>query len=177
MNTNQQLNFFLKNEGATQELGASLAFVFSEFLKENDSLLVTLSGQLGTGKTTLVRACLRALGINGAIKSPTYTLLEPYENKLSIEKEGANKHELKRLKIAHLDLYRLLEPEELDYIGGRNLNTDYNLILIEWPDKGEGYIPEPSLKIQLNHRDKGREAQLISFSDSLFSKLKHIENN
>ena len=73
------ISIFLENEAATQHLGCALASIFKQYFTQGKNLLLTLDGELGTGKTTLVRACLRELGVKGAIKSPTYTLLEPYE--------------------------------------------------------------------------------------------------
>jgi len=148
------IQYTLDNEFATQELGKKLAFACQELLESTGSLFITLEGELGTGKTTLVRSCLYALGVEGAIKSPTYTLLEPY----SIELNNRDK----RLNIAHLDLYRLQEPEELDYLGARNLSNDYHLVFVEWPEMGQGSLPQPDLKIKLNHVHRGRKA-LISW--------------
>lgn len=165
----ETISFFLENELATQNLGRSLASVCKKCFAKNKKLLVTLEGQLGTGKTTLVRAILRSLGVKGAIKSPTYTLLEPYELSLSLSE--------KRLKIAHLDLYRLQEPEELDYIGGRNLANDYDLVLIEWPQNGQGYLAQPQIKIQLNHEDKGRRVNIDASANEMTNYLKDIKNN
>lgn len=170
------ISLFLENEAATQGLGRSLASVFRQVMASGENLLVTLDGELGTGKTTLVRACLRELGIQGAIKSPTYTLLEPYEVDSGFDLKSSSEILQKRLKIAHLDLYRLQEPEELDYIGGRNLSHDYDLVLIEWPEKGQGFLPEAKLKIQLNHKDRGREVKLLSSNQALKSVLKDIKN-
>ena len=157
----------LKDAHATDEYGHRLASILVECLQTSpkNSYLIYLQGQLGAGKTSLVRACLRELGVEGPIKSPTYTLLEPYEVKL---REGKASSASKfGLKIAHLDLYRLQEPEELDYIGGRDLKDNYQLVFVEWPEKAQGYIPESDIKIQLNHRDIGRDIIIES-------KLAHI---
>lgn len=108
--------------------------------------LVFLSGELGTGKTTLVRGVLRGWGHQGAVKSPTYTLIEPYE--------------LPRGKVYHLDLYRLGDPEELEFLGLRELLADEALLLVEWPERGEGWLPRPDLDIRLAHTPDGRGRQL-----------------
>ena len=109
-------------------------------------MLVYLQGDLGTGKTTLARGLLGGLGHRGAVKSPTYTLVEPYE----IEGE----------RIFHLDLYRVGDPGELEYLGLREMLADDAVILIEWPERGEGWLPPPDLWIRLQHRGDGRRIEL-----------------
>lgn len=94
-------------------------------------LFLALEGQLGAGKTTLVRSILRGLGYTGVVRSPTYTLLETYE--------------LPDLQIFHLDLYRLGDPQELEFLGIEEIFQTKALCLIEWPDKGHGFLPQPDL--------------------------------
>ncbi|MBT2787438.1 MULTISPECIES: tRNA (adenosine(37)-N6)-threonylcarbamoyltransferase complex ATPase subunit type 1 TsaE [unclassified Halomonas] len=113
--------------------------------------LVYLEGELGAGKTTLTRGILRAYGHQGAVKSPTYTLVEPYE--------------LGSQRIYHLDLYRLSDPEELEFIGGRDVLADDALSIIEWPSRGEGWLPEPDLRLVLEVVDSGRLVSLVAGSD------------
>ena len=151
-----QFQKILKNASATNEIGGKLAVSLKHSLLSSDikSCVVFLQGELGAGKTSLVRACLRELGVVGPIKSPTYTLLEPYD--VVFSELSSTKGERPGLKIAHLDLYRLQEPEELDYIGGRDLKENYHLIFVEWPQKAQGYISQPDINIQLNHMDTGR---------------------
>jgi tRNA threonylcarbamoyladenosine biosynthesis protein TsaE len=112
------------------------------------SALVRLEGDLGAGKTTLARGILRGLGYEGTVRSPTYTLMEPYE--------AGGRH------CVHFDLYRLADPEELEFLGIRDLLAGENLILVEWPDKGEGVLPAGDLVIHLNYLSQGREIELLS---------------
>ncbi|MGY6554703.1 MAG: tRNA (adenosine(37)-N6)-threonylcarbamoyltransferase complex ATPase subunit type 1 TsaE [Wenzhouxiangella sp.] len=97
--------------------------------------VVYLSGDLGVGKTTLVRGLLRALGHEGAVKSPSYGLVESYE--------------LGNLAVHHLDLYRLGDPDEIEYLGIPDLIDDNSLLLVEWAEKGAGYLPAPSMTIRI----------------------------
>ena len=124
-----------------------------------------------------MRACLRALAIESAIKSPTYTLLEPYEVLVKMQSDSDKDINLESLKIAHLDLYRLQEPEELDYIGGRDLSSQFNVVFIEWPEKGQGAMPSSDINIQLNHIDTGREFIVTADNVNVFNKLKSFKNN
>lgn len=112
---------------------------------------VHLQGELGAGKTTLARGILRAHGHRGAVKSPTYTLVEPYE--------------LGSFRVHHFDLYRLGDPEELEFIGGRDLMMADTLCLIEWPERGEGWLPTPDLLVTLSLSGIGRRVDLEALSD------------
>ncbi len=99
-------------------------------------------GDLGVGKTTLVRGFLRALGHTGIVKSPTYTIVEPYQ--------------IGDRKIYHFDFYRLGDPEELEYLGIRDYLEENMIALIEWPEKGGTFTPTPNIQIQLFHHGEAR---------------------
>jgi len=131
----------LPDEAATLALGASLARRLI-----GGGACVYLEGDLGAGKTTLVRGLLRGLGHEGAVKSPTYTIVEPYE--------------LGGVHIYHFDLYRLGDPEELELIGVRDYFSSDSLCLLEWPERGAGVVPSPDLTITLAVNGRGRKATL-----------------
>ena len=130
----------LADEAATRALGAALAVTLE------GGGVVLLHGDLGAGKTTLARGFLRALGYQGAVRSPTYTLLEPYTVAVGT--------------VYHLDLYRLADPEELDYLGLRDLDEPGAIFLVEWPERGRGALPPADLEAHLEHAGDGRRARL-----------------
>ena len=99
------------------------------------AMLVGLAGSLGAGKTTLARATLRALGVTGTVRSPTYTIAEPYDTHIG--------------RIWHLDLYRIADPDELEFIAIRDLVAESAACLVEWPERGRGGIPEPDCLVTL----------------------------
>lgn len=120
---------YLPDEESTREFGKKLAPRIAS------GGCVFLHGDLGAGKTTLVRGILQGLGYDGKVRSPTYTLVERYDTAFA--------------QVCHFDLYRLGHPEELDFIGARDDITSTNLCLIEWPNRGEGWLSEPNLDIYL----------------------------
>jgi tRNA threonylcarbamoyladenosine biosynthesis protein TsaE len=128
------------------DLGARLAVAMGD----NHQGIVYLHGDLGAGKTTLVRGLLRSLGLQGAVKSPTYTLVEPYE--------------LPGWNIHHFDLYRLSDPEELEFMGIRDYFKEGSLCLIEWPEQGEGILPTADIEVDISHLPEGRDVLISAHS-------------
>ncbi len=125
------------SEAAQLALGTRLARALGV-----PSLVVHLAGDLGAGKTTFVRGYLCGLGHRGAVPSPTFTLVEPYE--------------LEQGTVHHLDLYRLADPEELEYLGIRDLLDGRSLLFVEWPERGEGWLPPADLQVEIRHLEAGR---------------------
>lgn len=133
---------FLENEAATLAFGEKLAAVLEP------GLCITLSGELGSGKTTLARGILRGLGYTGKVKSPTYTLVELYE--------------LSRLDLYHFDLYRFNDPQELMDAGFRDNFGGGNICLVEWPERAAGLLPQADLEISLVAEDAGRGLTVVA---------------
>lgn len=130
----------LPDEQATLALGRRLCGVLQP------GFVVFLRGNLGAGKTTLVRGFLRAAGYRGAVKSPTFTLVEEYA--------------LDALTVCHFDLYRVSSPDELAWFGFRDYLRDDTLCFIEWPERGGDELPTPNLAIELTVDPPGRVATI-----------------
>ena len=133
---------YLADEQAMSDFGARIARV------TQGHGLIFLEGNLGMGKTTLSRGIIRGLGHVGAVKSPTFTLVEPYE--------------IGDIRAFHFDLYRLVDPEELEYLGIRDYFDDDAMCLIEWPQKGAGFLPKPDLTITISPQGTGRSLNILS---------------
>ena len=130
--------FTIDSELAMQEFGRRLSKALPQ------GALVTLSGELGAGKSVLARSMIHSLGYEGRVKSPTYTLIETYE----IEKSADN-----LLQVAHLDLYRLSDPEELDYLAFDDVLQTSSLVLIEWAELGGDRVPAEALQVHIEYAD------------------------
>lgn len=146
--------YLANNETEMVALGEQLGRVFAQY---PGALSVHLLGDLGAGKTTLTRGILRAFGHTGAVKSPTYTLVEAYEFPVRT--------------VYHFDLYRLGDPEELEYMGIRDYFADNTLCLIEWPARGAGVLPAPDLVIDISVAGEGRSLDVHADSAALAALL------
>ena len=132
----------LADEAATLALGARLA----RALGAAGGGVIYLHGDLGAGKTTLARGLLRAAGVEGTLRSPTYTLMEPYA-------AGGQ-------SFLHLDLYRLADPAEVEQLGLRDYPVETTVWLVEWPEKGVGFLPPADVDVHLAIEGSGRVARL-----------------
>lgn len=134
------LEQYLDSAAATEALGARLASALAP------GCALYLHGDLGAGKTTLARGLLRGLGHSGTVKSPTFTLVEPYQ--------------LAGWRLFHWDLYRLADPEELEYLGLRDQIDGEAVLLIEWPERGCGELPAADLEVSLDYAGEGRSCRM-----------------
>lgn len=139
------LTEYLPTEAATTWLAERIAKALPT---DTSSWLILLEGELGAGKSTFARGLIRALGFSGAVPSPTYTLVEPYE--------------LPGRAIYHIDLYRLSDAEELPYLGFDEL--DQGLRLIEWPDRAPQIAGQADIRIRLSYENSGRCATVLGLS-------------
>jgi tRNA threonylcarbamoyladenosine biosynthesis protein TsaE len=145
----------LPNEAATIALARSVAPALL------DGGVVYLRGELGAGKTTFARALLRAMGVGERVKSPTYSLLERY----AVNGRDA----------FHLDLYRIADAGELEWLGLDELDAPETIVLVEWPERGRGALPKPDLEITLEHEGLGRSVLLAAASARGDSWLEMVE--
>jgi tRNA threonylcarbamoyladenosine biosynthesis protein TsaE len=149
------IEIFLPDAPATELLGAALAGAYEQDTRDGaaeaaglGSAVVYLHGELGAGKTTCVRSLLRALGVASLIRSPTYTLVEAYE--------------LPGVTCVHVDLYRLEGPDAVEELGLRDTLEAECLLLVEWPEKGRGALPQPDVELTLAYQGDARHARLTA---------------
>jgi tRNA threonylcarbamoyladenosine biosynthesis protein TsaE len=140
--THDERSVFLSDEAATLALGNLLAAVIEP------GMYVALSGNLGSGKTTLTRGLLRGLGYQGKVKSPTYTLVELYN--------------LSKLDLYHFDFYRFNDPQDWLDAGFRDHFEPRNVCVVEWPERAQGLLPAPDLKIALSEEAGGRRVNIAA---------------
>lgn len=152
-------SFHLKDEQATVAMGEKIATVVKNELKQG--VVVYLHGDLGAGKTTLTRGFVVGMGHIGNVKSPTYTLVEPYD--------------LGDWQVYHFDLYRLADPEELEFMGIRDYFNHQSCCFIEWPERGVGILPEADISIYLQYKDDQREIEFVAHSSKGRSLLAVLE--
>ncbi len=124
------------DEGSVAELAAGFA------RRIRPPFVIYLEGELGAGKTTFARAFVHALGFKGYVKSPSYGLLESYE--------------VAGMTVLHLDLYRIEDPEELEYLAIRDLFDANSVLLVEWPRKGMDHLPAPDLELAFGEDNESR---------------------
>ena len=136
----------LSDAAATEKLGRNLIEILPE---DSRGWVILLQGELGTGKSTLARAMIRALGHHGSVPSPTYTLVEPYR--------------LNTLTVYHVDLYRIADASELEFLGWSDLRD--GLLLIEWPERVAGLAEQGDVLIDLSYRGDGRNAEISGISE------------
>ncbi|MCW9698430.1 MULTISPECIES: tRNA (adenosine(37)-N6)-threonylcarbamoyltransferase complex ATPase subunit type 1 TsaE [unclassified Avibacterium] len=142
----EAFNQYIPDEITMCRFGAKLMQIASNIPTDN-GIIIYLNGDLGAGKTTLSRGMIQGLGYSGKVKSPTYTLVEEYH--------------LTEKSIYHFDLYRLSDPEELEFMGIRDYFNAQSICLIEWSEKGRGLLPPADLIINIDYVDDARNVALL----------------
>lgn len=153
----KQFQRHLADESATVEMGKMLAQVLTQ------GAVIYLHGDLGAGKTTLTRGVVQGFGHLGKVKSPTYTLVEPYE--------------LENKNIYHFDLYRLADAEELEFMGIRDYFNPDSVCLIEWPEKGQGMLAPADLDITMEYQELQRTITIKACSDTGITIITNLTKN
>ena len=140
----------LPDAAATERAGRAFGYALEAVLGPRrtggGAVVIGLAGGLGAGKTMLARAALRALGVGGTVRSPTYTIAEPYETRIG--------------RIWHLDLYRVADPEELEYVAIRDLVSESVACLVEWPERGAGALPALDCRLTIAPSGHGRRLRM-----------------
>ena len=168
MTASFSLDVDLPDESASLALGASLgdlvlATIADDSFATNVGMTLHLSGDLGAGKTTIARALLKRLGVTGRIKSPTFTLVEPYV--VEIPKDVESRQRV-NLYCYHFDFYRFESSRDWLDAGFRDHFSDAALRLVEWPERASGSLPPPDFALALETRDAGRGARIDAHTDA-----------
>lgn len=160
----QSIKFSISGEQKTILLGQILSRICLKYCKEQKRcILINLEGDLGAGKTTFSKGFIKECGFKDLVRSPTYTLVEPYE--------------FEDFSVYHFDLYRLLDPQELEYMGIRDYFLKTGVCLVEWPDKAQGYLPMPEIIVKLSYDNQSRvvviESNLLTKAqlDSIYEQI------
>jgi tRNA threonylcarbamoyladenosine biosynthesis protein TsaE len=151
----------IPDEASMLKLGEQFA---KASFQRKSILTIFLHGQLGAGKTTFTRGFLRGLGYQGRVKSPTYTLVESYD--------------LPNLPVFHFDFYRLQDAAELEFMGIQDYFIPSAICLIEWPEKGDSFLPEPDLSFYFNLQNTSREVKIIAqsaYGQMILQRAQHAE--
>lgn len=148
------VTFYFPDENQMLQFGQRFAHAIKTYLEQDlhHSCVIYLNGELGAGKTTLTRSIVRAFGHQGNVKSPTYTLVEEYQ--------------LMPFSVYHFDLYRLADPEELEFMGIRDYFRPQTLCLLEWATKGKGLIPPADILVQIDYAETGRNLTLFAQNET-----------